>query len=354
MTKYQERLAKLRTTVYSEPESTKQSYGIKGVWKPKHDITATYRMYFLPDITSEEILMLKTLRKHELKKNGQFLGEYCLQDLDDAECPICKHQYGIYTANPDMCKKAASDNSIKDEYKTFFPKEYHYANILMVNDPINPENNGQVFLYEFKKSIYELIMEQLNPELLEKKRNAFNANKSKKQVVVPVDEDIYIPNKCEPFNPFDPYNTRLFLLSVTYDSIKKLPSYTHKNSPSQFRFNTKYVNLEPIATKPDGSPDDAKISDILDRVYSLNAINPYKTPEELQERLLKVLNPYSNKPAPAIVAQADEMNELQNLREQFTMATKNVAPDIDLNVAPDIDLDALHKMLNDNTEPPKA
>ena len=340
MNQHQERLAKLRNTVYSEPESTKQAYGIKGVWKPKHDITATYRMYFLPDLTSEEILMLKTLRKHELKKNGQFLGEYCLQDLDDAECPICKHQYGIYTANTELCKRDASPNSTKDEYKTFFPKEYHYANILMVNDPINPENNGQVFLYEFKKSIYELIMEQLNPELLEKKRNAFNANKAKNTGVAPMDEDMVV-HKCEPFNPFDPYNTRLFLLSVTYDSIKKMPSYTDKNSPSQFRFNAKYANLEPIATKTDGTPDDAKISEILDRVYSLNAINPYKTTEELQERLLKVLNPFSNKPAPAIVAQADEMSELQDLREQFTMANKNAAPDIDL--------DALHKMLNDNT-----
>ena len=44
-------------------------------------------------------------------------------------------------------------------------RRLHYVtNILVLNDPANPANNGKVMLYEFGKKIFDKIMDQMQPE----------------------------------------------------------------------------------------------------------------------------------------------------------------------------------------------
>ena len=40
----------------------------------------------------------------------------------------------------------------------------HFANILVVNDPSNPDNNGKVFLFKFGKKIFDKVMEAMQPQ----------------------------------------------------------------------------------------------------------------------------------------------------------------------------------------------
>ena len=40
----------------------------------------------------------------------------------------------------------------------------HYSNILVVDDPANPENNGKVFLYKYGQKIFEKAKDKMNPE----------------------------------------------------------------------------------------------------------------------------------------------------------------------------------------------
>ena len=40
----------------------------------------------------------------------------------------------------------------------------YYANIYVVQDKANPENEGKVFLYKFGKKIFDKIMEAMQPE----------------------------------------------------------------------------------------------------------------------------------------------------------------------------------------------
>lgn len=44
-------------------------------------------------------------------------------------------------------------------------RRLHYVtNILVINDPANPSNNGKVMLYEFGKKIFDKIMDMMQPE----------------------------------------------------------------------------------------------------------------------------------------------------------------------------------------------
>ena len=40
----------------------------------------------------------------------------------------------------------------------------YYANVLVVKDPANPANEGQVFLYKFGKKIFDKIKDVMQPE----------------------------------------------------------------------------------------------------------------------------------------------------------------------------------------------
>ena len=43
----------------------------------------------------------------------------------------------------------------------------YYANIYVVKDPTNPENEGSVFLFKFGKKIYDKILAAMQPEFEE-------------------------------------------------------------------------------------------------------------------------------------------------------------------------------------------
>jgi hypothetical protein len=51
----------------------------------------------------------------------------------------------------------------KDEAKTYSRKVQYITNILVVNDPINPENNGKVFLWKYGTKLQEKFISAMNP-----------------------------------------------------------------------------------------------------------------------------------------------------------------------------------------------
>lgn len=52
----------------------------------------------------------------------------------------------------------------KETARTQKRRLHYVANILVINDPGNPANNGKVMLYEFGKKIFDKIMDQMQPE----------------------------------------------------------------------------------------------------------------------------------------------------------------------------------------------
>ncbi len=63
----------------------------------------------------------------------------------------------------------------EEEAKKFWPRTYYIANILVIKDPGNPENENKVFLYRFGKSVFNMIQEKVKPQYAnEEKVNVFD------------------------------------------------------------------------------------------------------------------------------------------------------------------------------------
>lgn len=89
-----------------------------------------------------------TLTRHEYKdSNGEKKLVQCRKAMLGKEhnCPIC-----------DSLRMLWNDGEA-DKYRLRKKKTTYYANILVVDDPTNPENNGKVFVLRFGKQIFTLI-----------------------------------------------------------------------------------------------------------------------------------------------------------------------------------------------------
>jgi len=122
----------------------------------------------------------------------------------------------------------------------------HYANILVVSDSANPENEGKTFLFKFGKKIFDKVNDSMNPEF---------------------DDET-------PVNPFDLWEGANFKLRA--------------RQVAGFRNYDKSEFDSPAAL----SEDDAEMEKIWNQEYSLQEfIEPknFKSYEELSVRMTKVL-----------------------------------------------------------------
>jgi hypothetical protein len=81
----------------------------------------------------------------------------------DRECPICKQSNEYYKSAFEEDKKLSGERCRKLNY---------VANILVINDTSNPENNGKVFLFKFGKQIMNKIDKVWFPKAEDKAKAA--------------------------------------------------------------------------------------------------------------------------------------------------------------------------------------
>lgn len=138
---------------------------------------------------------------------------------------------------------------------------HFYSNVLVIEDPIKPENNGKVFLYRYGKKIFDKIDGKMNPKF---------ANVAK-------------------VNPFDLENGATFQLRI-----QKVDGQRNYNESS-------FDAPTPIAT------DDAAIEAIINQLHSLKEFTDpakFKSYDELKAKLDRVLK-VNNKPTKATVEQEE-------------------------------------------------
>lgn len=140
----------------SNPES--KSYEDTRFWKPERDkagnATATIR--FLSRTEGDELPWVK-LFSHGFKgPTGRWLIENCLTTMGKA-CPICELNTKLWNSTED--KNAPARKQVGQQKR----KLNYIANVLVVNDPKHPENNGKVFLFKFGKKIFDKIMDKARP-----------------------------------------------------------------------------------------------------------------------------------------------------------------------------------------------
>jgi hypothetical protein len=133
----------------------------EGFWKPERDkagnASATIR--FLPKHPDDELPWV-VLYTHGFKgPGGKWYIDNCRSTIGE-EDPVNVLNRAAWNGGDEDDKKAAKERKRKMSY---------ICNILVVNDPKHPENDGKVFRYKFGKKIFEMIMDKCQPTFEDEK-----------------------------------------------------------------------------------------------------------------------------------------------------------------------------------------
>lgn len=187
---------------------------------------------FLPASEGDDLPFVKMF-SHGFKNNNQWLIENCPTTIGK-ECPVCE-------SNTEMC-----NSGNKEGAKGRFRKTNYYANVYIVQDKKNPENEGQVRLFRFGTKIFDKLMGASKP--------AFE------------DED--------PINPFDMWEGANFKLKI-----RQVERQTNYDS-SEFEAPSQLL------------PTDDEMEAVWKSQYKLSEIigeDKFKSYEDIEKRLNKVL-----------------------------------------------------------------
>lgn len=97
------------------------------------DASKTFCRYYMHGWTSVE--------------DGKYMSAICPTTYED-ECPICKEYFKLWNKNTDESRELA---------KNLKRKKRVYANVYVVDDPTNPENNNTVKILSFGRQLDDII-----------------------------------------------------------------------------------------------------------------------------------------------------------------------------------------------------
>jgi len=216
----------------------KKSYADDRLWKPVVDKSGNgYAVIrFLPSVKGEDLPWAKVWNHAFQGPTGQWYIENSLTTLGNND-PVSEMNSAYWNSGVESDKEIARKQKRKLQY---------FANIYVVQDKTNPQNEGKVMLYRFGKKIFDKCMEAMQP--------AFE------------DET--------PLNPFDFWEGADFKLKI-----RKVDGYWN------------YDKSEFGAASPLFDDDD-KLEEVWEKQYPLaefTAASNFKTYDELKQRLSVVL-----------------------------------------------------------------
>lgn len=219
-------------------------------WKPEVDKAgngyAVIRFLPAPPADGDEGLPWVKIFNHGFQGTGGWYIENSLTTLGQKD-PVSEYNTQLWNSGVDANKEIARKQKRRLSY---------YANIYVVEDPKNPENEGKVFLYKFGKKIFDKINEAMNPQFEDEKA----------------------------VNPFDMWSGANFKLKI-----RKVEGYQN------------YDKSEFESPSILGGFDDDKLEAIWKKEYSLKEFllpENFKSYDELKTRLDKVLGVDGSAPAP--------------------------------------------------------
>jgi hypothetical protein len=164
-------IASLQEKLKSLNTSDSTSYKDDRFWYPARD-TATKKgsavIRFLPareeDVTVDDdgtktsvngFPWVRTYsHSYQNENNGKWYIEDCPTTIGE-NCPMCEANSDLWNTGSE-----ANQNLVRKRKRRL----QYIANVLVVSDPANPENEGKVFLYKFGKKIYDKIQAVITPE----------------------------------------------------------------------------------------------------------------------------------------------------------------------------------------------
>ena len=136
-TKLQEQVAALKGSSGFQKDEKEWKLGVDA----QKNGSAVIR--FLPNRSDDELAFVRIVN-HSFKKNNQWFIENCPSTHGDYDaCPVCQ-----YISENDLFEKAKVKGSEAEKTLGMIGrKQSFWANILVVKDPMHPENEGKVFKF---------------------------------------------------------------------------------------------------------------------------------------------------------------------------------------------------------------
>ena len=106
-----------------------------------------------PEGDVDQIPYVKLFNHGFKTATGQWFIENCPTTIG-GECPVCTENSAVWKTGEEG-KQLARSRARKQSF---------YTNILVINDPQTPENNGKVFIFRFGIKVMKKIMAKLSPE----------------------------------------------------------------------------------------------------------------------------------------------------------------------------------------------
>jgi len=187
---------------------------------------------FLPAPDGEDLPFVR-IWDHGFQGPGGWYIEKSLTTLEQKD-PVSEYNSKLWNAGD------------QDEARKQKRRLSYHSNILVVDDPANPDNNGKTFLFKYGKKIFDKVQSAINPEF----------------------------STDEAFDPFNLWSGANFKLRA-----KKVAGYRNYDS-SEF------------AAPSEVGADDAEREAVWNNEYSLQSLvapNEFKSYDELKARLNQVL-----------------------------------------------------------------
>jgi hypothetical protein len=132
-------------------------------WQPEVDKAgngmAVIRFLPAPAVDGDDALPWIRVFSHGFQGPGGWLIDNCLTTLNE-KCPVCEHNNTLWNSGIEDNKNVARKQKRKLSY---------IANILVISDPSNKQNEGTIRLFKFGKKIFDKITEAMNPEFDDEK-----------------------------------------------------------------------------------------------------------------------------------------------------------------------------------------
>jgi len=132
-------------------------------WKPELDKAgngfATIRFLPAPAVDGDDALPRVRIFDHGFQGPGGWYIENSLTTLGLKD-PVSEHNSVLWNSGIEANKEIARKQKRRLKY---------IANILVINDPKNPDNEGKIFLFKFGKKIFDKITEAMNPQFEDEK-----------------------------------------------------------------------------------------------------------------------------------------------------------------------------------------
>ena len=255
----------------------KKNYADERIWKPTVDKAGNgYALLrFLPASEGQELPWVRYWDHGFKGPTGLWYIENSLTSIGQPD-PVGELNSKLWNSGIESDKDKARDQK----------RRLHYVvNMLVLQDPSNPANEGKVFLYKFGKKIFDKIMDSMQPEFADEKA----------------------------VNPFDFWEGADFKLKI-----RNVEGYRNYDK-SEF--------ASPSALH---EGDDTKLEAVYNQLHDLSEFTDpknYKTYDELKAKLGRVLGEEAIAGAPTM-AQTAQMNEPAPVPVEPATA-ENIASDDD-------------------------